>query len=107
MIYQESGTKWSLKRGGGGTSGTGKISKDGYFKGIKLCGKVQVVEHFPDFKVQIVDHFPDLKVQKVSHFPDEIGKWEFVEHFPDFKIEYVDHFPDFKIQFVDHFPGLP
>ena len=84
-----------------------KITSGGYFKGKKLCGKVKVVENFPDFKVQVVDHFPDLKVQKVEHFPDDIGKWQFVEDFPDFTIEYVEHFPDFTIQFVDHFPGLP
>ena len=29
-----------------------KISKDGYYKGIKLCGKVQVVNSFPNIKVQ-------------------------------------------------------
>ena len=71
----------------------GKITKDGYFRGIKLCGKVQVVDVFPDFKVQVVDVFPDLKVQKVDCFPDEIGKWQFVDVFPDFKIQFVDVFP--------------
>ena len=86
--------------------GDGKISKSGYFRGKKLCGKVEVVDCFPDFKVQVVDCFPDLKVQKVDCFPDEIGKWEFVDHFPDFKIQYVDCCPDFKIQFVDCFPGV-
>lgn len=84
----------------------GKITKEGYFRGKKLCGKVQVVDAFPDFKVQVVDSFPDLKVQKVDCFPDEIGKWQFVDVFPDFKIQYVDAFPDFKIQFVDVFPGV-
>jgi hypothetical protein len=76
-------------------------------KRIRLYGKVQVVEHFPDLKVQVVEHFPDLKVQLVDHFPDACGKWQYVEHFPDFKIQFVEHFPDLKIQFVDHFPGLP
>ena len=84
----------------------GKISKDGYFKGKKLCGKVQVVDGFPDFKVQVVNNFPDLKVQKVESFPNEIGKWQFVDSFPDFTIQYVNYFPDFKIQFVDYFPGV-
>ena len=36
-----------------------KITSDGYFRGIKFCGKVQVVKHFPDFKVQVVEHFPN------------------------------------------------
>lgn len=76
-------------------------------KPLRLYGKVQVVEHFPDITVQVVEHFPDLKVQRVEHFPDACGKWQFVEHFPDFKIQFVEHFPDLKIQFVDHFPGLP
>jgi len=84
----------------------GKITKNGYFRGIKLCGKVQVVDSFPDFKVQVVDSFPDLKVKVVDSFPDEIGKWQFVDSFPDFKIQFVDSFPDFKIQYVDSFPGV-
>ena len=84
-----------------------KIPKTCIFKGKKLWGKVQVVEHFPDFKVQIVEHFPDLKVKTVTSFPDACGKWQYVEHFPDFKVQYVEHFPDFKIQRVEHFPGLP
>jgi hypothetical protein len=87
-------------------SASGKITKDGYYKGKKLCGKVQVVDSFPDFKVQVVTSFPDLKVEKVDSFPDEIGKWEFVDSFPDFTIQFVDSFPDFTIQFVDSFPGV-
>ena len=84
-----------------------KINSDGYYKGIRLAGKVQVVDSFPDIKVQVVNSFPDLKVQKVSSFPDKIGQWQFVDSFPDFKIQFVDSFPDIKIQFVDSFPGLP
>lgn len=30
------------------------VNKDGYYKGIKLCGKVKVVENFPDIKVKVV-----------------------------------------------------
>lgn len=82
------------------------ISSDGYFKGIKLCGRVKVVSSFPDIKVQIVDAFADLKVKKVSAFPDDIGEWQFVDSFPDFTIQFVDAFPDIKIKFVDAFPGL-
>ena len=54
------------------------INKDGYYKGIKLCGNVKVVEHFADIKVQVVDSFPDLKVKVVDSFPDDIGEWKFV-----------------------------
>ena len=82
------------------------ISSDGYFKGIKLCGRVKVVDSFADIKVQIVDSFPDLKVKKVSAFADDIGEWQFVDSFPDFTIQFVDSFPDIKIKFVDAFPGL-
>ena len=82
------------------------ISVDGYFKGIKLCGKVRVVNSFADIKVQVVDAFPDLKVMKVSAFPDKIGEWQFVNNGEDFTIQFVDAFPDIKIKFVDAFPGL-
>jgi hypothetical protein len=84
-----------------------KINGDCTFNGIKLYGKVQVVDAFPDIKVQVVDAFPDLKVQVVDVFPDECGKWQFVDVFPDFKVQFVDAFPDIKIQYVDVFPGQP
>ena len=74
----------------------GAVTKDGYYKGIKLCGKVKVVKSFADIKVQVVKSFPDLKVQKVSSFPDKIGQWQFVDSFPDIKIQYVDSFPGVK-----------
>ena len=82
------------------------VSQDGYYNGIKLCGKVKIVESFPDIKVQVVEHFPDLKVQVVEYFPDNIGKWQFVESFPDFTIQFVTSFPDIKIKFVNGFPGV-
>lgn len=72
----------------------------------KIYGRIQIVDHFPDYKVKKVDHFPDIRVQFVDHFPDSPGKWKLVEHFPDFKIKWVDHFEDFKIKEVDHFPGV-
>ena len=40
------------------------MDRNGYFKGIKLCGKVKVVSSFPDIKVKVVDSFPDLKVNQ-------------------------------------------
>ncbi len=36
-------------------------------KGIRLRGRVQVADSFPDLKVQIVDAFPDLKVLPATH----------------------------------------
>ena len=72
------------------------VSAAGYYKGIRLAGKVRVVEHFPDIKVKVV-----------NNFPDEIGEWQFVEHFEDFSIQYVDSFEDIRVQFVTSFPGVP
>lgn len=71
------------------------VNKDGYYKGIKLCGKVKVVESFPDIKVKVVEAFPD-----------HIGEWKFVEYGEDFKIQFVDAFEDIKIKFVTAFPGV-
>ena len=85
----------------------GSVSRDGYFKGIRLAGKVKVVKNFANIKVQVVKNFPDLKVKKVSNFPNKIGEWQFVDNFPDFTIQFVDNFPDIKIQYVDNFPGVP
>lgn len=82
------------------------INKDGYYKGIKLCGRVKEVEHFADIKVKVVDSFPDLKVKVVDFFPDDIGEWKFVESGEDFTIQFVDSFPDIKIKYVDSFPGV-
>lgn len=84
----------------------GAVTKDGYYKGIKLCGKVKVVKSFADIKVQVVKSFPDLKVKRVTSFPDELGEWQFVDSFPDFTIQFVDSFPDIKIQYVNSFPGV-
>lgn len=72
----------------------------------RLYGRIQWVDHFPDYKVKIVEHFADLHVQLVRHFADAPGKWMIVEHFPDFKLQRVEHFPDFTIKWVEHFPGV-
>ena len=82
------------------------ISSDGYYKGIKLCGRVKVVDNFPDIKIQTVNVFPDLRVHVVSSLPNNIGEWQFVDSGEDFTIQFVDNFPDIKIQFVDNFPGV-
>ncbi len=82
------------------------INKDGYYKDIKLCGKVKVVDCFADIKVKVDDAFPDLKVKVVEYFPDKIGEWQFVEYGEDFTVQFVDSFPDFTIKFVSSFPGV-
>ncbi len=82
------------------------VNKDGYYKGIKLCGRVKVVEHFADIKVQVVNSFPDLRVKVVDSFPDKIGEWKFVEYGEDFTVQFVASFPDIKIRYVSSFPGV-
>ena len=84
-----------------------KITKVGYFKGIRLAGKVRVVEHFPDLKVKVNPSFPDLKVKAVETFPNDVGEWQFVDFGEHFTIQFVDHFPDITIRFVNAFPGVP
>lgn len=82
------------------------ISSDCTYDGIKLAGKVQIVESFPDIKVEMVSSFPDIKVKWVSSFPDDCGEWQEVSSFPDFKIQIVTSFPDIKAEEVTSFPGL-
>ena len=88
------------------TASAGSVSSDGYYNGIRLAGKVRVVEHFADIKVKVVTSFPDLKVQLVDAFPDRIGQWQMVDYGEDFTIEFVDSFPDIKIKYVNAFPGV-
>lgn len=83
-----------------------KIASDCTYNGIKLFGKVKIVDHFPDIKVQKVDHFEDLSVQFVKNFPNSCGKWQLVDNFPDFTIQLVDNFPDITIKEVNNFPGI-
>ena len=84
--------------------GTGNI-QDCSFRGIKLAGKVKVVDSFPDIRIKAVSRFPDLKVQKVKSFADDCGEWQMVDSFPDFKVQFVDSFPDIEVAWVDSFPG--
>lgn len=37
------------------------INQDGCYKGIKLCGRVKVVEHFADIKIKYVNSFPGVE----------------------------------------------
>lgn len=83
-----------------------KIASDCTYNGIKLSGKVKIVNNFADIKVQKVEHFQDLSVQFVKNFPNACGKWQLVDNFPDFTIQLVDHFPDITIKEVNNFPGL-
>ena len=91
-----------------GTSHTvfANVDSDCTWNGIKLFGKVKVVNSFPDIKVKVVSSFPDLKVKKVNSFADKCGEWTFVESFPDFTVQFVNSFPDVKIKYVNSFPGI-
>ena len=77
------------------------------FNSIKLFGKIQFVDSFPDMTVQVVESFPDLKVKIVNSFADECGEWQIVDSFPDVKAKIVESFADIKIKFVESFPGIP
>lgn len=88
-------------------AGTGNVDGDCSYKGIKLYGKVKIVDSFPQVKVRAVSSFADLKVKTVTSFADRCGEWQVVDSFPDFTVQYVDSFPDIEIAFVDSFPGLP
>lgn len=82
------------------------ITKDGYFRGVRLCGKVKVVEFGADFMVKVVESFPDVKVKAVESFPDSPGEWKFVESGADFKVKFVESGADFTIKYVESFPGV-
>lgn len=69
---------------GSAVDAAGPINRDGYFKNIRLAGRVRVVDSFPD----------------------DIGEWQFVDYGEDFTIQFVDSFPDIRIEFVDSFPGV-
>lgn len=76
------------------------------YEGIKLHGKVQFVQSFPDIKIQYVNAFEDIRVKFVNSFPDDCGEWQKVTSFPDFKVQVVTSFPDIKVREVDSFPGM-
>ena len=77
------------------------------FNSIRLFGKIQFVESFPDLTVQVVESFPDLKVKIVDSFANDCGEWQIVDSFPDIKVKIVESFADIKIKFVESFPGIP
>ena len=54
------------------------ISRDGYYHGIFLGGKVKIVNYGADIKVKVVNSFANLKVKPVTAFPDDVGEWQFV-----------------------------
>lgn len=76
------------------------------YKDIKLYGKVEFVESFPDLTIEFVESFPDLRVQFVSSFPGNCGQWQKVSSFPDFTVQVVHSFPDLKVKQVESFPGM-
>lgn len=82
------------------------ITREGFFRGKRLSGRVQFVEQFGDIKVEVVKHFPDLKVKLVDYVSDRPGEWHVVESNADIKVQVVEQFGDIKIQYVENFPGV-
>lgn len=76
------------------------IKPDCTCKGIKLWGRVKVVEAHEDFKVRISEH-PDLRV-KLTNLPGKCGEWYFVDVHQDFSIRFVESHEDFEIEFSDY-----
>lgn len=87
-------------------SASNPVSRDGYYKGIKLAGKVKIVRNFGDIKIKVVNSFPDIRVKLVDAFPRDIGEWEIVDYGEDFTVEIINSFPDVRVEFVDSFPGV-
>jgi hypothetical protein len=69
----------------------------------QICGRIQFVQSFPDFKVKSVQSFADLKVKIVKSQPGP-GKWQIVDSMPDYKIQIVNSFPDFTVKFTNEVP---
>ncbi len=63
--------------------------------------KVQVVEHFEDFKVKIVKWGADYQIRLVDRRPSSRGEWQIVEHFADYKIKFVKWGEDFTVEFIN------
>ena len=63
--------------------------------------RIQIVDHFEDFKVKIVKWGGDYQIRLVKHRPFSRGEWQIVEHFADYKIKFVDHFEDFTVEFIN------
>ena len=82
------------------------ITKDGYFRGKRLCGRVKVVERGADFDVRIVKGIADFNVKVVTAFADEPGEWRFGENGADFTVRFVERGGDLKIRVVTAFPGV-
>ena len=53
---------------------TNPISRDGYFNGVRLAGKVRIVDYNGDFRIRVTNSFPDLDVKLVDMFPDKVGE---------------------------------
>lgn len=86
------------------------VTSDGFFRGIRLAGRVQVVSSHEDFRVRVVSSHEDLRVRQVEHTGSSssfaVGEWRFVDSHPDFTIRIVEDHPDFTIRYVDSHPGV-
>ena len=81
---------------------------DGTCKGIKLYGRVKVVnDASATFTVRLLD-VADLDVKIVSSNPRECGEWQFVTNGSyDFTVRFTSRagYEDFTMRFVNSSPG--
>lgn len=74
-------------------------------RGIRLYGRVQLVDSFEDVRVKLVSGQADLNVKLVDSFADSCGLWQIVTNHPDFRIKLVDSFEDVSVRLTGSFPG--
>lgn len=91
-----------------GSGSSDCISKDGYFRGVKLAGCVRIVESGGDFKVRIVDSCEDLRVEidNAASRTSKPGHWRFVTRGGDFTIRIVTACEDFSIRLDECCAGV-
>ncbi len=85
-----------------------QVESDCTYKGIKLYGRVRVVDTFnrADLKVRFVKSYADIRVRLVDSFANSCGRWRYVDSFEDFTIIIVDSFEDVRVKIVNSFEGV-
>lgn len=91
-----------------GSASSDCITKDGYFRGVKLAGCARIVGTGEDFKVRIVTSAEDLRVRvdDTATRSSKPGHWRFVGAGGDFKVRFVNSGEDFSIRFDQTFAGV-
>jgi len=76
------------------------------YDGLKLYGKVKIVEYEYDLTIEVVEYNSDIDVKIVEYFPEDCCEWKLVEYFPDLKVKIVKHNADLRVRFVEKFPKI-